>query len=132
MTAVTATLHRSTFLRRVLQVDAATCAAMGALLFVDAGALEPLLGLPAALLKYSGVGLFPVAAFILLVATRATLPRSGVWLVILGNAAWVAASASLLGFVAPTAIGYAFVVGQAFATAVLAVLEYAGLHQAAA
>ena len=62
MTAVfsppSATLERSAFLRRVLYVDAATCAATGALMSLDAAPLSTLLGLPAALLaelEYTGL-----------------------------------------------------------------------------
>ena len=131
MTAMTATIQRATLLRRVLYVDAATCAAMGALLTLDAGVLAPLFGLPAMLLQYSGFSLFPIAAFMLWVATRAALPLPGVWLVIVGNAGWVAGSAALLALASPTAIGYAFVVAQALGTAALAALEYGGLHYAA-
>jgi len=130
MTTLTATMHRSTFLRRVLFADAATCAAMGALLTLDAAALAPLFALPAALLTYAGASLFPIAAFILWVATRTAIPPTGVWLVILGNAGWVAGSAVLL-VMGPTLIGAGFVVVQALGTAVLAALEYVGLRHAA-
>src|SRR5712691_9373460 len=58
--ASTATLDRSTFLRRVLYVDAATCVATGALMTLDAALLSTLLGLPAALLLGSGLSLFPI------------------------------------------------------------------------
>jgi hypothetical protein len=131
MTAITATMHRSTFLRCVLLIDAATCAAIGALLTLDGGALAPLFGLAAVLLRCSGISLLPIAAFMVWVATRERLPRAGVWVVIMGNAGWVAGSAALLLAVAATPIGGAFVVAQALGTAVLAALEYVGLRHAA-
>ena len=135
MTTMTATRaassERSTFLRRVLLVDAATCVATGALLSLDSGPLSPLLGLPAALLFYCGLSLFPSAALILWVATRRRISRPGAWVVIAGNALWVAASLFLLMVEVPTALGYAFVIAQAVVVALLAELEYTGLRKAA-
>ena len=80
-------------MRRIVLIDAVTCIAMGALLVLGAAALAPLLGLPDTLLQYSGLSLFPIAAFMLWVATRSNLPRAGVWTIIAGNALWVAGSA---------------------------------------
>jgi hypothetical protein len=131
MTSLTATLDRSTFLRRVLFVDAATCVATGALLSLDAGPLAPMLGLPAALLFYSGLSLFPIAAFMLWVTTRERLLGAGTWLVIAGNVLWVAGSALVLMVEVPTALGYAFVIAQGVVVAFLAELEYIGLRKAA-
>ena len=124
-----ATLDRASFLRRVLYVDTATCVATGALMTLDAAPLSTLLGLPAALLFWSGLSLFPIAAFMLWVATRRDIPRPGAWLVIAGNAGWVAGSALVLVATAPTALGYAFVIAQAVVVALLAELEYAGLKR---
>jgi hypothetical protein len=134
MTSLTATDaassdRRGTFLRRVLLVDAATCIATGALLSLDAGPLAPMLGLPAALLFYAGASLFPTAAFMLWVAMRRDITRTGTWLVIAGNALWVVGSIAILGL-APTGLGYAFVIAQAAVVALLAELEYAGLRKA--
>lgn len=131
-----ATLDRSTFLRRVFCVDAATCVATGMLMSVasssPAAPLAPLLGLPAALLFWSGLSLFPIAAFMLWVATRREIPRPGAWFVICGNAGWVAGSALVLLANAPTALGYAFVIAQGLVVALLAELEYAGLRRVGA
>ena len=130
MTAIAASLDRTTFLRRVLLVDAATCIATGALLTIDAHALSRLLGLPGTLLFYAGASLFPCAALMLLVALRASLWRAGAWVIVAGNALWVLASAALLVAIAPTALGYAFVIAQGVAVALLAELEYIGLQKA--
>jgi hypothetical protein len=129
MTAIAATLDPSRFLRRVLFVDAATCLATGALLALDAGSLSRLLGLPQALLFYAGASLFPCAALMLWVALREPLSRAGAWLVVAGNAAWVAASVALLFAAAPTGLGTAFVIAQALAVALLAELEFIGLRK---
>jgi hypothetical protein len=122
-------LQRSTFLRRVLYVDAATCAATGALMTFDATPLSTPLGLPAALLFWAGLSLFPIGAFILWVATRRDIPRPGAWLVIAGNAGWVAGSALVLALLSPTGLGTTFVIAQAVVVALLAELEYVGLKR---
>jgi hypothetical protein len=118
---------RATFLRRVLQVDAATCLGTGALLALGAGWLERYLGLPAWLLFHSGLSLFPIAAFMGWVATRAPVPVAGVRLIVWGNAAWVLASLLVLGVFSPTSLGHAFVLAQAAVVALLARLEHGAL-----
>lgn len=123
-----------TFLRRVLFLDAATCLAAGLLMLLGAGLLSGLLGLPEMLLRYAGLSLLPFAGFLLYLGGRVQPPRGGVWLVIALNALWVLDSVLLLvlgGFM-PTTLGYAFVLAQAAAVAVLAELEYVGLRRAQA
>ena len=129
MTTLTASLDRAAFLRRVLFVDAATCVATGALLTLDAAPLARLLGLPAALLFYAGASLFPCAALMLWVALREQLSRAGAWIIIAGNVAWVVDSGLALIGTAPTALGYAFVIAQMLAVALLAELEFIGLRK---
>lgn len=131
MNAIALPQDRSTFLRRVLLVDAATCLATGALLVIDAAPLSSMLALPLELLRYSGFSLFPIAVFMALVATRATPPRAGVWLVIGGNVGWVLGSLLVMALFSPAPLGYAFVAAQAVAVALLAELEYVGLRKAA-
>ena len=96
-----------------------------------AGLLSGLTQLPPDLLRSAGLSLFPIAAFIAFVATRAELPRAGVWLVILGNVAWVAASlwVHLRRRDRAQTFGYAFVAVQALAVAVLAELEFTGVRK---
>ena len=120
-----------TFLRRVLWLDAATCVATGALMEMGASPLASLLQLPAGLLFYAGLSLFPVAAFIAFVASRAVIPRVGVWLVIIGNAMWTLTSLALLTDqrITPNALGIAFIVIQAAVVAILAELEYTALKR---
>jgi hypothetical protein len=118
--------------RRLLRLDAATCAATGALLALAAPALEPPLGLPAALLREVGVALVPFAALLLWIARAPRPARGAVWAVVAANALWVAASVALLpsGLVAPTPLGGAFVLAQAAVVAALAWLEYAAVRRA--
>ena len=117
----------STLLRRTLAVDAATCAGFGVLLFLFHEPLAGLLGLPAAVLYHAGLALFPCAALMMIARNRHSLS----WVVVAGNAAWVVASVALLLLTSPTLLGYAFVIAQAVAVAVLAELEYVGLARAA-
>jgi hypothetical protein len=119
------------FLRRALMLDAIASGAAGLLMIAGAGLLEGLLGLPAALLRGAGLVLVPYVAFVVLVATRGEIARPAVWSIIAANALWAAASGLLLasGWVAPTALGYAFVVGQAAVVALLGELQYVGLRR---
>lgn len=119
-------------LRKILIIDAATCVLTGLGLAVLAGALEPLLGLPRALLQYAGLALLPVAAFMAWAATRRPVPQAAAWLVVGGNALWVLASIAVLFALSPSPLGYAFLIAQALAVALLAELEYAGLRRSAA
>jgi len=124
----------STFLRWVLFVDAATCAATGLLMMIGSGALERFLGLPTDLLRYTGFSLLPFAAFLVYLATRETFSQSMVWAVIVLNALWTVDSFLLLltGWVDPTEFGYLFVVTQALGVAMLAALEFVGLRTSVA
>jgi hypothetical protein len=123
----------SNFLRWVLVADAATCIATGLLIIIGSSALQPFLGLPTELLHYAGFALLPFAAFLVYLARRVTFSQSMVWAVIVLNVFWTADSLLLLltGWVAPTELGYVFVVAQAAGVAMLAGLEYLGLRKSA-
>jgi hypothetical protein len=125
----TMSITPSLFLRRALLADAVASAGTGLMMALGAGALDRLLGLPAMLLTEAGIFLLPYAAFVGWMGTRSSLPEGLVWLVILGNAAWVLASIGLFLFVAPTALGYAFVIGQALVVGLFAELQYIGLKR---
>jgi hypothetical protein len=101
------------------------------LALLAAEALEGLLGVPAALLREAGLILVPYVAFVAYIGTRACPPVPAVRAIIACNALWAAASIVLLtsGWIAPFALGYAFVMGQAFAVALFGVLQYAGLRR---
>lgn len=123
--------NQPAFLRRVLLADAVVSGATGALLWLAAGAIEPVTGLPAGLLRPAGLLLVPFAAVVAAIATRNPMPRGAVMAVVASNAAWVAASGALLvgGLVEPTAVGYAFVVVQAVAVLGLTELQWIGLRR---
>ncbi len=121
----------STFLRRVLMLDAVATAATGLMLTFGASLTKDLLGLPQSLMQYAGLSLLPFAALVGFLATRETISRPAVWAVIAYNALWSIDSIVLLvtGAVAPTALGTAFVVAQALVVALFAELEYVGLRR---
>ncbi len=121
----------STLLQRALQADAVASAATGLLMALGAGMLDQATGLPTALLRYAGLALLPYAALIAWMSFRPALPRWLVWTVILGNFAWAAESVLLVfsAWVAPTALGIAFVLAQAAAVALFAELQYFGLKR---
>jgi len=120
-------------LRQVLIADAAVSGAAGLLMAAGAPFLSPLLGLPSGLLLWAGLALFPFVALLIVVARRGEASRLVLVDIIAVNALWVAASFGLLvsGAVAPTMLGYAFVIAQALAVALLAELQFIGFRRVA-
>lgn len=119
------------FLRYALLADAIASGATGLLLIAGAGLLDGLLGLPVALMREAGLLLVPYVAFVGFVGTRETISRPAVQVIIALNAVWAVASVLLLltDFVAPTMLGYAFVIVQAAAVAVFGELQFIGLRK---
>jgi hypothetical protein len=126
-------LRQNTFLRYALLADAVASGATGAMMIAGAGLLEGLLGLPTALMREAGLVLVPYVAFVAWVGTRETISRGAVQAIIAMNVLWVAGSIGLLvsGFVAPTILGYAFVIFQAIVVGVFAELQVIGLRRSA-
>jgi hypothetical protein len=118
------------FLSRVMGVDAASCAATGALQLGFADQLARLTGLPAGLLIGTGVFLLAYAAAAAAMALRTTPPRTLIGLVAIGNFGWAAACAALLasGVFAVTALGMAWVIAQAVTVVLLAEAQWMGLR----
>jgi hypothetical protein len=118
------------FLSRVMGVDAASCAATGALQLGFTDDLARLTGLPAGLLIGTGAFLLAYAAAAAAMALRATPPRSLIGLVAIGNFGWAAACAALLasGVFAVTALGMAWVIAQAVTVVLLAEAQWMGLR----
>ena len=125
---------QSPFLRAVIALDAAACAVSGALLAFAAAPLAGVTGLPVDLTRPAGVFLLGWTLVLAWAASRPALPRAVVWTLIAVNLIWVAESALvlLLGWAAPTAAGYAFVVVQALAVLAIADLQYLALRRARA
>src|SRR5215217_6212498 len=107
--------RQNTFLRYALLADAIASGTTGLLLIAGADLLTGLLGLPVALMREAGLLLVPYVVFVAFVGTRQAVPRRAVQAVITVNVLWAAAGIGLLvsGWVAPTLLGYAFVIAQA-------------------
>jgi hypothetical protein len=125
------TSHTSTFLRRALMADAVLTGTTAIALIAAPAMLEPLLGLPAALLRGAGLSLVPFTALLIYLLRKDSLPRAAAWFVIACNALWAIDSVALLltGWVDPTLIGQAFVVFQAVVVAAFAEAQYMGLRR---
>lgn len=125
-------MNVSPFLRNVLYADAVMSGGAGLLMIIGAPTLGPLLELPVDLLRWAGVLLVPFVAMLILVARRLSAPRLALLDIVALNAAWVIASFGVLlsGAVSPNAIGFALVIAQAIAVAVLAALQFSAWRQA--
>jgi hypothetical protein len=124
-------IQSSPFLRRALLADAIFSGVGAALMTFDASTLAPLLNLPEALLRETGLFLIAYTALVGWLGSRPSVSRPLVMIVIAGNAAWTLASIALLfsGAVSPNLLGELFIVAQAIATGVLAELQYIGLRR---
>src|ERR1051325_5636295 len=105
-------MNRPNFLRYALLADAIASGATGVLLIAGAGLLDGLLGLPVALMREAGLLLVPYVALVAYVGTRDVISRPAVRTIIALNIVWTVCSIGLLltDYVAPTALGAAFVV----------------------
>jgi hypothetical protein len=122
----------SSFLRLALLADAAVSGVTGLAMMLGAGVVDGLLGVPGALLRCAGLSLLPFAALVAFLATRENLSRPAAWAVVAYNALWAVDSIVLMasGWIAPTALGYAFIAFQALVVATFAGLQYVGLRKA--
>jgi hypothetical protein len=126
-------IHSSTLLRRALLADT-IFSGIGALaMTLDAGVFSVLLQLPEALLRETGLFLIAYTALVGWLATRPSVPKALIMLVVAGNAVWTLASFALLlsGAVSPNVFGEIAVVAQALATGIFAELQYMGLRRSA-
>jgi len=126
------TQSNTSALQNILLLDAATCVAAGALMAFGSKFVAGLTAIPAPLLFWAGLILFPIAALMVYAGLQATPPRPLVWLIVLGNIGWVAASLALFAIIAPNALGYVFIAAQAAAVALLAMLEHSALQRSGA
>ncbi len=117
-------------LRPLLWFDAATCAAVGALLLLAGGPLSEVLALPRPLLTEAGILLLPFALFVAWAAGRAE-PRGAAKVIVAANVAWVVGSLLLVAgpWLRPTPLGTAFVLVQAAAVAGIALLQAAATRR---
>lgn len=119
-------------LRLVLLADAAASGVTAALLVATAGFLESWLSLPVVLMREAGMVLIPYVVLVSFVASRPAALVNAVNAIIGINAVWTAASALLLvsGWVAPSMLGFTFVLGQGFVVGAFGVIQYFCLRRA--
>jgi hypothetical protein len=124
-------IQPSLFLRRALLADAIITGAVALLQTFGAGVLAPMLNLPQALLLETGQFLIAYTALVGWLATRQSVPRALVAIVIAGNAAWALGSIALMfsGAVTPNLLGCAFIAVHAISTGVFAELQYIGMRK---
>jgi uncharacterized protein YjeT (DUF2065 family) len=124
-------IQPSLLLRRAFLLDTVASGMMALLLSFGAGELAPLLDLPEQLLRETGLFLIAYTALVGWLATRQSMPKALVMIVITGNAAWTLAGIALLfsGTVTPNWLGQVFVVAQAMVPGALAELQYIGLRR---
>jgi hypothetical protein len=124
-------IQPSLFLRRAFLADAIASGAMAVLLTLDAGPLASLLDLPETLLRETGLFLIAYTALVGWLATRQSMPKLLVIIVIAGNAAWTVVSIGLLfsSALTPNLLGQVFIAAQALVPGVLAELQYIGLRR---
>jgi hypothetical protein len=127
-----ATTARADLLRLVLVADAAVTGANAVAYLAGAFVLDSLLGVPAGLLLALGAFLAVYAGLVLRLATRPSIPRSGVLAVIDANILWAAASLLVLALDAftPDAAGQVWIAVQAVAVAGFAGLQWIALKRA--
>jgi hypothetical protein len=127
-------INPSPLLRRAILADAVFSGASAVLLTLGGGLFAPLLNLPEALLRETGLFLIAYTALVGWLGTRAAMPRILVAIVIAGNAAWTIASIALLfsGAVSPNLLGEAAIAMQSMVVGVLAELQFIGLRRSGA
>ncbi|MEV6864131.1 hypothetical protein AB0M44_24380 [Streptosporangium subroseum] len=120
-------------LRFALKLDAMGSGANGAVYVVAAAIFGEMFGLPAAFLYPIGAFLVAWAAALFFLASRPTVSKVAVGVVMAVNIAWAAASAELLiaGWFPLTGLGTALMIAQAVAVAGFAGLQFAGLRKTA-
>jgi hypothetical protein len=124
-------IHASLLLRRAFLLDTITSGMMALLLTFGAGELAPLLNLPEELLRETGLVLIAYTALVGWLATRQSMPKALVLIVIAINAVWTVASIALLfsSAVTPNLLGQIFIAAQAIVPGALAELQYIGLRR---
>ncbi len=119
------------FLRRVLQANTVFSTVSGLLFTTASGSVATFLGgVPSSVILALGIGLLLFAAYVGYTAFSAPLNRQAALSIIIGDVAWVVASAILLfaGWISFTTAGWWAVAIIADIVAVFAVLEWYGLR----
>lgn len=116
-------------LRLILKLDALATGAVGLLAVVASSALEKLLGLPLSLLLPVGLFLLTYAVFIWFIGARRNMNRAAAWIAVVVNCVYVAGCVGVVVMrpFSLTPLGVAFVLVQAAAVGLFAVLQTFGL-----
>ncbi len=124
-------LSSPSFLRAVVWFDASTGVLLAALHLALTEPLAQWLGLPAGLVSASGIALIGYAVLAIAIASQRSTPRGLLWLLIVGNAAWVLGSLALLlsSAIAPTVWGQAYLVVHVLSVGMLAELQWFGVRR---
>lgn len=125
------TLASSSLLRFALRLDGVASFASGVLATMAATPVAGWLGTSATAVFATGLFLLAYGLTVFLLGQRQSLPRWAVLTVICGNVLWVLESVCvpLAGWIAPTTLGWALLLGQAAGVALFADLQYAGLRR---
>lgn len=126
------TTDRTYFLRGALRLDAVVTGLNGVAYLAAAGPLHDLLGASPGTLRAIGAFLLAFAVALGVIASRATVSRAAVAVVIVANAVWVVDSLVVARremFDLSTA-GVVWTFAQAAVVAGFAALEYVGLRRA--
>lgn len=128
---MTEIIRISSFLRFALVLDATVSLISAFLLILGGNYLAKLLGLTTDFIFYAGLSLFPFIGLLIYTATRKSISKTVVWLIIALNLIWTIDSFLLLisGYVTPTTFGYIFVIFQAIAVLIFAELEFIGMRK---
>lgn len=126
-----ATTARTDLLRLALVADAAVTGANAVAYLAGAFVLDSVLGVPAELLLALGAFLAVYSGLVLRLATRPSIPRGGVLVVIEANLAWAAASLLVLALdtFTPDTAGQIWIALQAAVVAGFAALQWVGLRR---
>lgn len=128
---MTEIIRVSKFLRNSLLADGILGLIGGFLLTFGAASLQTPFGLSSSLLFYSGLSFFPFGALLIYAATRMTISKTIIWIIIGLNFLWAIDSFLFLfsGYAEPTDLGYSFVVFQAIGVLFFGTLEFIGLKK---
>jgi hypothetical protein len=124
-------IQASPLLRRAFLLDTIASGMMAIVLTFGAAELAPLFNLPEQLLRETGLFLIAYTALVGWLATRQSMPKLLVIVVIGGNTAWTITSIALLfsSAVTPNLLGQIFIAAQAIVPGALAELQYIGLRR---
>lgn len=111
-------------LRRIIRWDVALTAPAALAMAIFAGPLGALTQLPETLLRVVGIALLPYVAWLLWLARRPSPSRTASWTMVGLNAVYAVECVALpaLGWVAPSLMGWGFLLAQAVVVGTLALL----------